>query len=161
MLRASAVTTVIPGTSTNDNAQAGYLGEIIKANLLNASAIALTTNTPANVIVGGISLTAGDWDIYSTCQFIPAASTSYTQLILAISLTSATLSTQAGGSGLDTDPLLQFDTAAQVPVGNITMDVGPVRLSIAATTSVFMVAQATFTVAGMSAAGTMRARRVR
>jgi hypothetical protein len=43
----------------------------------------------------------------------------------------------------------------------LNLDIGPVRLSIAATTTVFLVAQCTFTVSTLSAYGTIRARRMR
>jgi hypothetical protein len=39
--------------------------------------------------------------------------------------------------------------------------VGPVRVSLSATTTIFLVASDTFTVSTMSAYGTIRARRVR
>ena len=149
---------IILGTTSNDSATAGQVGEIITATVASGAAVALTTATPANVT--SISLTAGDWDVAGLIDFNPAATTSITQLNTSISLTTATLGTQPGGSGLGADPTTIFTQAASVPNGVIGLDAGPVRVSIAATTTVYLVAQGTFTVSTMTAYGTIRARRV-
>lgn len=150
----------VRGTSTNDNAPAGAIGEFITSTVAAGSAVALTTATTANVT--SISLTAGDWDVTGVVDYTFAATTSYTQLTAGISLTSATLATQAGGGGLGTDPNSAFATPAQVPTAlAFSLEINPVRVSIAATTTVFMVTNCTFTVAALSAFGTIRARRVR
>ncbi|HEY6019562.1 MAG TPA: hypothetical protein VIY48_06565, partial [Candidatus Paceibacterota bacterium] len=93
---------LIKGTSTNDNAIAGDVGELITSTVASASGVSLTSTTAANVT--SISLTAGDWDVDGTVDFNLAASTSVTVLSASISLTTGTLGTQAGGSGLGTDP---------------------------------------------------------
>jgi hypothetical protein len=46
--------------------------------------------------------------------------------------TTATLPTQAGGSGIGTDPLAIWRQAAAVPGGALTTNVGPVRVSLSA-----------------------------
>ena len=51
----------VVGVTTNSNATTGYVGEYISSQVAVASAVALTTATPANVT--SISLTAGDWDV--------------------------------------------------------------------------------------------------
>lgn len=148
------------GTTTNNNAPAGYIGEIQTATVAVGSAQALTTATPLNNT--SLSLTAGDWDVSGTADFIPAASTSITLLQAGLGTTTATFLTQAGGGGVGPDPSALFAQAAAVPGANvITLDVGPVRVSLAASATIFFVAQATFTVAALSVYGTLRARRVR
>ncbi len=148
------------GTGTNDNAAVGKVGEFVTATVASGVAVVLTTATPLNVT--SISLTAGDWDVSGTVDFLPTATTSITQLNAAVSLTNNTLSTQPGGSGLGTDPLTVINQPAAVPaVSPVDVVIPPVRLSIAATTTVFLVAQGTFTVAALSAYGTIRARRTR
>lgn len=149
----------IPGTTTNNNAALGTLGEIVTATVAAGAAVALTTATSANVT--SISVTAGDWDIFGQIDFALGATTSITQLNAAISLTTGTLSTQPGGSGLGTDPATLQNLAATVPAANVFQACGPVRLSVAATTTVYLVANATFTVSTCAAFGTIRARRVR
>lgn len=93
-------------------------------------------------------------------DFNPAGTTSVTNITASISLTSATLSGQTGGSGLGTDPTMAWNQAASVPAGVMGMEVPQVRLSITKQTTVFLVAQATFTVSTMAAYGTIRANRV-
>lgn len=155
-----ALAQAILGTTTNNNASAGFIGEFITSTVAVAGQVTLTTATTANVT--SISLTAGDWDVSGVVDYTFAATTSYTSITAGISLTSATLATQPGGSGLGTDPNSSFSTPAQVPTAlPFTMEIAPVRVSIAATTTVFLVTQATFTVAGLQAYGTIRARRVR
>lgn len=154
------LSSLVRGTSTNDNAPAGSLGEFITATVASGSAVALTTATTANIT--SISLTAGDWDVEGIIDLTFAATTSYTQLTGGLSLTSATLATQAGGGGLGTDPNTAFATPAQVPTAlAFSLETGMVRCSFAATTTVFLVANCTFTVAALSAFGTIRARRMR
>lgn len=149
----------ILGTTTNDSASAGFIGEFITSTVATPGAT-LTSPTPSNVT--SISLTAGDWDVSGVVDFAFAGTTSYTQVQAGISLTTATLAGQAGGGGLGTDPNSSFATPAQVPTAlPFTVEVNTVRISLSATTTVFLVAQATFTVAGLTAFGTIRARRVR
>ena len=154
-----AVRGQLVGTGTNDNASAGNVGEYIQSTVASGSAVTLTTATGNNVT--SISLTAGDWDLDGQVDFSPAATTSVTQLNSSISLTSATLSPQAGGSGLGPDGTTTINQPAEVPTALICLPTFTTRLSIAATTTVFLVAQANFTVAAMTAYGTIRARRIR
>lgn len=151
--------TVGLGTATNDNATAGCIGEFVTSTIAVGSVVSLSTGSPSNVT--SISLTAGDWDISAQIDFNIGAITSITQLVTAISLSTGALSTQAGGAGLGTDPVNIYNTAAMVPTANISLDAGPVRLSVSATTTVFLVASAAFTVSTCGAFGTIRARRMR
>lgn len=147
------------GTTTNDSAAAGFIGQIITATVAAASEVALTTATAADVT--SISLTAGDWDVNGQVNHNAAATTNVTLLQIGISATSATLPTQPGGSGIGTDPLAIERRAASVPGGVLTTAVGPVRVSLATTTTIYLVVQDTFTISTMGAYGTIRARRVR
>jgi hypothetical protein len=138
----------IVGTTTNNNVNAGSVGEYVTAT---GTSVALTANTPANVT--SISLTAGDWEVSGSTGFTPAGSTSVTQVVSGINTTTATL------------PGTQFVWNLQstsLPTGGGQS--GPVpsqRISIATTTTVYLVAQAGFTVSTLAATGTIRARRVR
>lgn len=148
----------ILGTATNDNAGAGSVGEFVTATVVAGSAVSLTTATSANVT--SISLTAGDWDISSFVDYVLTGATA-TLLQSGASLTTAVLPTQAGGSGLGTDALATDPNVKTTLTGTEQQDGGPVRLSISATTTVFLVAQATFSVGTVTAYGTIRARRAR
>ena len=147
------------GTATNNNAAAGQIGEFVTATVAVGSAVALTTGVTANVT--SISLTAGDWDASGVVDHNIAVGTSVTQINSGISLTSATLAAQTGGGGLGTDPNAMLTYAAMVPGAGIVQGSPLVRISLAATTTVFLVAQDTFTLSTISAYGTIRARRVR
>lgn len=145
--------TAVGGTITNDNAAAGFVGEVITATVGSGSALALTTTVGLNVT--SISLTAGDWDVTGNVAFLPAATTNITYIAGSCNTTSATIgsfATQASG----------MSWSGFVP-GVVTSTQAPPRqrLSLNATTTVFLVAQATFTVAGLSAFGSITARRRR
>jgi hypothetical protein len=161
VLRAlSQAVAALLGTGTNDNAAAGHLGEYITSTVAAGGAVALATGATSNVT--SIVLTAGDWDVSGVVDYTFGATTSYTSIQAGISLTSATLAGQAGGGGLGTDPNSAFATPAQVPTAlPFSLEAGPVRVSIAATTTVYLVTNAVFTVSTLSAFGTIRARRVR
>jgi hypothetical protein len=143
------------GTVTTDNAQPGDIGEYVKAEVASGAAIALTTATPANVT--SISLTPGDWDVYFEPNFAFPAATSYTALIASISTIGATIDSSSG------ENYASMASAPNVPGAstNISVRVGPRRMSLAATTAVYGVVTQTFTAGTLSAWGTLRARRVR
>lgn len=152
---------LVQGTPTNDNAIPGDIGEYAQSTIPLGSAVALTTATPANVT--SIVLTPGDWDLDGQINFSPAASTSVTQYNASASGTTATLATQPGAGNFAPDSTYTINQAAQVPVAGFSAATMTVRVSvpIGASQTVFLVAQATFTVSTLSAFGTIRARRVR
>lgn len=147
-----------PGTTTNDNATAGDVGEFITATVASGSPVALTTATPANVT--SISLTAGDWDVSAVADFGLTGITG-TEFRVGISAASATLPTQAGGSGIGTDPLAIVPLITTLVSDTFGIDIGPVRVSLATTTTIFLVAQETFSAGSSGVYGTLRARRAR
>lgn len=144
----------IIGTATNDSAASTFVGEYVESLLASGSATSLVTATAKTIT--SISLTAGDWDVNCSVYFIPAATTSITSLIASISGTTNTLDTTGG-------KFAQFSTPAMVPGAStqLSSSVPPYRLSLSATTTVFLVAQSTFTVSTMTGWGLIRARRIR
>lgn len=142
------------GTNTNDNAAAGEVGEYVSSTVLVGSAVALTTATTANIT--SISLTAGDWDVWVNARFTGGATTTVQFLQAGISTTSATLSTAPG-------QVSNSFHNGQTPFASITLDrsVGPIRFSLAGTTTVFFVVSATFATSTCSGFGIIQARRVR
>lgn len=140
------------GTTTNDAAIAGGVGELLSGTVATGASVSLTTATAANIT--SVSLTAGDWDVTSVVDYNPGATTSITQLSQGVSSTTATLGAQ--------DTFSQTSVAANVPGANVIALPTPVtRISLAATTTIYLVAKATFTVSTLTAFGTIRARRVR
>lgn len=145
----------VQGTNTNDSAAAGNYGEYVEAAVGSGSAVALTTNVAANVT--SITLGAGDWDVRGTILYKFAATTSYTRAQSNLTQTSAT---PDGISGHYVD----FETAATVPNPAATdpaWGIPPARFSLSGSTTIFLVALATFTVSTLSAYGRISARRVR
>jgi hypothetical protein len=138
----------LPGTTTNDNASAGNVGEFISAT---GSSTSLTNSTAATLT--SISLTAGDWDVQAVAAFSPASATTSNLQTVAVSTVSGTLSGAVGTYTQNSSPIQTgFASGVTSPV---------VRVSLASTTTVYCVAEAYFAVSTMSATGFIRARRVR
>lgn len=143
----------IKGTATNDNAAAGFVGEFISSTVASGSAVSLTTATANDVT--SIELTAGDWDVWGTVLFSPNAGTTSTALLGGISSTTDTLPTSPEASGFS-----QWRgslAGANVP----SLSIPTVRVSIASTTTYYLVAQANFSASTNAAYGGIFARRVR
>jgi hypothetical protein len=141
------------GVATNSSAPAGIVGEYISSTVLVGSAVALSTGTPANVT--SISLTAGDWDVWGSVAFNPAGTTTITAESGGINTVTGTLPTSPGGGGF-VSLAGGFTTGA-----GDTLPVGSTRLSLPATTTVYLVAQAAFAISTMGAYGFLGARRRR
>lgn len=140
----------IAGTTTNDSAAAGYIGEFVSSLVAVGSPVSLTNNTTANV--ASISLTAGDWDVEGNINFSGSTAT-ITGGIGAISTASVT--TPSDGSEV-------YDATATTlltETSSITMP--RKRISIAATTTVYLVARKSFSAGTVVAFGSINARRVR
>jgi len=142
------------GTTTNDNAMAGQIGEFLSSNVPSGSAVALTTATAADVTT--LSLTAGDWDVSGNVALNPAATTSVTQYLAWITTSSATVPTSPN-AGAE----INSNFSAFVPNATEIMPVGTIRISVGVTTTVYLSVRSTFTVSTMGAYGYLRARRVR
>lgn len=146
-------TSGIIGTTTSDSAAAGSVGEVISSTVAFGSAVSLSTG--AATTITSIDLTAGDWDVTSHIAFFPAATTSVTVLESGINTTTNAIN----------NAVAQYASnarAASVPGANIiTQDIPDYRVSLAGTTTYYIVARATFTVSTMTAYGIIRARRVR
>lgn len=144
----------IVGTTTNDNAAAGKVGEFISSVILQAGAISVASGGAHNLT--SISLTAGDWDVYGNITFIPAASTNATLLAVWTSATSATAP----------DPALfaenYYGAAGLVVGGGFPGRNAPYqRYSLSTTTTIYISAFPIFSVSTMTMCGGIYARRVR
>ncbi len=150
--------TAVKGTNTNDNAAAGYVGEYMTAQRLGASALALTTGTAATITT--LSLTAGDWDVWGKVGFITATATTSVIRIIAETTTGAGLS---GSDGDGVATLVYPGGAALNSGGNgsVVINTGVRRFILSATTTVNLLAYSDFSTAGLSAFGSIKARRVR
>jgi hypothetical protein len=143
-------TNSIVGTATNNNAVAGNIGEYVSSTIALGGAVSLATTTTANVT--SISLTAGDWDVTGVVDYAMTSATA-TNFNHGVSVTSATL----GGQDMYVQKPFAFAGSSAV-----FGDAVPVtRISLASTTTIYLVAQATFSGGSVDAYGTIRARRIR
>ena len=149
----SPTTAGIKGTTTNDNTAAGNVGEYISSSILTASAVSITTDTPKNIT--SISLTAGDWDVRGMIVTKAAAGTTTTYVWGSISTTTATLATL----GAENNSILV--NGALGASNNDALPVGPMRMSLSGTTTVYLVIQVGFAVSTNAAYGFIGARRIR
>jgi len=149
----SPTTNGIIGTTTNDNAPTGTVGEYIESDILSGSAVSLSTGVSANLT--SISLTAGDWDVGGGIVFNAGGTTTISQLVASTNTTSATLPTSPG-KGSTFNMVLPFTTG-----NSQVIPLGTRRYSLSGTTTVFAVAQAVFGVSTMSVFGILWARRRR
>ena len=146
----------IIGTQTNDNANAGFIGEYVSSSVLAGSAVSLSTGTTANIT--SISLDAGDWDVNGTVFFDPAASTTSQYQTCGISKTSATYEVAAADNNVSNaggaSGSLGAGYGAVLPVGSY-------RASLATTTTIYLLASSVFAISTINAYGFISARRVR
>lgn len=141
----------IVGISDGSSAAAGNVGELIDSSVSSA------TNTGANGVwanITTISLTAGDWDVSGSVEFAINGST-ITAVAAAISLFSGNTTTdQASGknsvNGLP--PISTADCVNSIP---------RFRVSISATTTVYLKGVAIFSAGQPQFYGYISARRVR
>jgi hypothetical protein len=137
----------IVGTATNDNANAGSVGEYVTNS---TSGTSLATNTSANCT--SVSLTAGDWDVSGSVQYNPAGSTNMSGLNSGISTTSATLGALGTSNAIGATLTTGIGQIQSTPV---------VRISLSGTTTVFLIGNASFGTSTMTCNGFIRGRRVR
>ena len=141
-----------PGTVTNDSANAGNVGEFVTSYIGTGSQISLVTATAKTLT--SISLTAGDWDVRGAGIFNPAGTTTISRCTLGINTTTNTLPATADEGYLD--------IAAAFTTGvNTSLNTGLARISLASTTTYYLIAYSVFAVSTMAVYGRFSARRVR
>jgi hypothetical protein len=149
-----STTSGIIGTTTNDSAATGSVGEDIFSTV-NTGIINLTTATSTNITT--ISLTEGDWDVWgSVCADI----TSTTVLVYLSGWASSTSAT------LPITPLtgnVNYGAGGFTYGGNatITFAIPQQLFKLASTTTIYLSCQADFSVGTMAAYGSIYARRRR
>lgn len=142
------------GVTDGSSAAAGGLGEYISASVNSGSAVSLTSSTAANVV--SISLTAGDWDVWGAVGF-RNANPSMAAVAACITTTSGTLTSDGTQDGSQLE--LPVSLGGNY-VGNALFPLGHRRINVSVTTTVYVVAQATFATS-CSAIGSIAARRAR
>lgn len=140
------------GTTTNDSAAAGFVGQYIE------SVVGLG-NVAASGALGdssSISLTAGDWDVTAQGDFVLNTGVSITRTSLGISSTSGNSST-----GLVSGSNLHDSAAIPTAAAQSFITVGSYRVSIASTTTFYLKTRVNYSSGNPQFAGRISARRVR
>ncbi|MDR8394969.1 hypothetical protein NE850_01345 [Paraburkholderia sp. USG1] len=138
----------IVGTATNNNASAGNVGEYVQSN---SSGTSLSTGVPATC--ASLPLSAGDWDVRGTVQFVPAGTTTVSAVFAGISTTSASLGGLTGG---ETGLQATFATGQQQFVTPRT-----VRITLASSGTVYLAGSLGFGTSTATCSGWIEARRPR
>jgi hypothetical protein len=138
-----------PGNSVPASLTAG-----ISQTTVATPGTSLTTATTANVT--SKSLTAGTYLVWGIVDFALTGVTA-TEFRAGVSVTSATLAGQAGGSGMGPDPTAILPITPAITTDTLNDTAGPTILTIAATTTLYLVAQATFSAGTVTAYGTLSA----
>lgn len=150
----------IVGSITNDSAVAGNVGEFKTTTVAVAGTIAGAATTVSKNITS-VSLTAGDWVVTGTCDLVWAGVTA-TVVNCGLGTTTDTLASQAGGSGIGTDPnTIEIATFGTTLTGTKVLNAPMTRVSVAATTTIYLVANMTYSAGSFTQYGTIKAWRVR
>lgn len=144
------------GTSTNDAADAGSVGELDSTVVLIGSVVSLTSTVSANVVT--LVLQPGDYDVWGELWTAPDVTTTTSSILAGLNIVTGTLPTvPAVGTSLAT-----FNAAIAAGVAQVT-PLAQCRISVATATTVtvYLVANVTFATSTMGAYGKIMARRRR
>lgn len=144
----------IVGTATNDNASAGNVGEYLSSSVASGSPVAMTSGVSVNIT--SLSLTAGDWDVYGVVGAKGAGTTTINYWVGSISNTTGTIDTAN-----DRRIAVCMRSDAFSFTALYTQQIGPARISLAGTTTIYLVTEAGFGVSTCDAYGILHARRRR
>lgn len=140
------------GSTTNDSAAAGIVGEYV------VSAVSTAANVPGATTAWGdltsISLTAGDWNV-TGCVYVSLNSATCTLASAGISTTTGNAST-----GLNLGDNYFIGPAPTSTIGS-DFQIPEYRLSLAATTTVYLKANCTYSAGNPQSVCRLSARRVR
>ena len=145
-------TSGVIGTTTNNNAAAGSVGEFISSVITQGSPVTLTNGATTDLT--SISLTAGDWDVWGNISIV-SAGTANTELLSWTSIASATqpdFSLLAGFNANGGTFVLGTATGITVPYA---------RYSLSGTTTIYISASFAGGTGNGTACGGIYARRVR
>lgn len=143
-----AQTAGIVGTTTNNNANAGSVGEF-----LTNSTTAVPLSNGSYTTIASVTLTAGDWDVSGNIRYIAAGTTTMTAAESSISST-----TNVRGTDDATNALYGIATGAGI---GLRIPAPVTRFSVASSTIVYLTGVTNFNISTMTANGFIRARRIR
>lgn len=145
--------TAIGGTTTNDSAAAGFVGEYVESVISSTTSVPGATTVWANLT--SISLTAGDWEVNGVTSLDNTNSATITSVAAAISINSGTTTTdQIDGSN-------QVDSATPGALAIRSLVIPGYRISISGTTTVYLKMNVAYTIATPQYRCRISARRMR
>ena len=142
----------VRGTTTNDSAAAGFIGEAVRSV---ATSAACTTSGDFEDVTS-ISLTAGDWDVSGHCFFEQNGAT-WTNVRCVVASTAG--NADVGSLG-DNDALLGVASSATTPT-HVSLIIPAYRVSISATTTYYLKSRCIYSAGSPQRRGRISARRVR
>jgi hypothetical protein len=148
-------TSLIPGTTTNNNATAGNIGEYVSASLLLPSVASFSSGTPANIT--SVPLQPGDWDCEG--NGVVTGSGTATAFYAWVSATSATLPT-FGSAGIYSAGTINLVAPGSTSV-TVSGATGRVRISLASAGTAYLSGQSNFSSGTMGGSGSISCRRAR
>jgi hypothetical protein len=143
------------GTTTNDSAAAGYVGEYVASTIAYGSAVT-TGVAGTNTSITSISLTAGDWDVSGVFTFEGTGTTSTLNFAMAGGASSVSIGATTQGVAIIT-PL----NSGMWTIASNGFAIPTLRWSVSTTTTVYLVARVGATGGGSIGWGQIRARRIR
>lgn len=143
----------IKGTTTNDSATAGDVGEYVQSVVADVS----VGTTAQYYDITSISLTAGDWDVTGIVIYIRNGA-SWTGKELGISQT-----TGNSGSGLvaGSSVAYSYTTATSTVDTHVTLSIPSYRISLSGNSTIYLKGNLTYTAATPLHSGRLSARRIR
>lgn len=146
---AATLTGGIVGATNGSTPAAGIVGQILTNT---TTGTALTSGSAANAT--SLPLTAGYWLVWGNVQFVPASTTTVTQIASSINTTSANLGNTGNG-------LTYLNATFATGPANEYINTGFVLVNVSSGTTAYLVSQATFGTSTMTVAGSIFALRVR
>jgi hypothetical protein len=146
----------VTGTTTNDNAASGIVGEVVSTVVLNASRVNVSATTATDIM--SISLTAGDWEVYG--NLVCSSNNSATTMNAFQGWSSSSSATIADSSVRN---IRVYGTSGNdiFNNNNIGMNIVTRRFSLSTTTTVYLTAYIDYVTGTCSCWGGLYARRVR
>lgn len=136
----------IVGPASGASAAVGDIGEFQSSGSI--AGVPMTTNVAANIT--SLILTAGNWELWASLNFVPGGATGVAVASAFVSATSLSI------TPISPDVALKVPTAATVGL-SFNAPVGRTRVSIAANTTFFLVAQIAFSGGTLTAGGIISA----
>jgi hypothetical protein len=143
----------IYGFTDGSSGATGTIGEVISSVILVANVVSLSNGVTATVT--SINLTKGDWDVWGTVWTNPGSGTVTQSTNVAVSQSTSIPTTPGLGQSFQK---LSVTTAAS----NSTVLSAPTcNISVSSTTTIYLLANISFTLSTLGAYGSLIARRVR